>query len=119
MLILPQVDLTCPKRPTSSPAFISSWFGFDGLLRSISLTVRTHGSVRQLLEAGWDNEPGCIVFDVRLSDTSRLDFREKLASLRIRPPVAVMTGRGDIRMSVRAMKAAAVDFLPKPFREQT
>jgi FixJ family two-component response regulator len=92
--------------------------GLDSLLRSIALTARTHGSVQQFLDTDRLDEPGCIVLDVRLPDTSRLDFREELASLGIRLPVVLMTRRGDIPMSVRATKAGAVDFLPKPFRDQ-
>ena len=62
--------------------------------------------------------PGCLVLDVRLPGMSGLDFQSQLAALGIHLPVILMTGHGDIPMSVRAMKAGAVDFLPKPFRDQ-
>ena len=61
---------------------------------------------------------GCLVLDVRLPGISGLDFQSQLAELGIHLPVILITGHGDIQMSVRAMKAGAVDFLPKPFRDQ-
>ena len=61
---------------------------------------------------------GCLVLDVRLPGISGLDFQSQLAELGIHLPVILVTGHGDIQMSVRAMKAGAVDFLPKPFRDQ-
>src|SRR5438128_2019114 len=60
----------------------------------------------------------CLALDVRLPGVSGLDFQSQLAALGIHLPVILVTGHGDITMSVRAMKAGAVDFLPKPFREQ-
>ncbi|MCC8943581.1 response regulator transcription factor [Bradyrhizobium sp. Arg62] len=96
----------------------SQRFGLDSLLRSVGLTARTYGSTHEFLKADRLDGPGCIVLDVRLPGTSGLDFQEELATLGIRLPVVLMTGHGDIPMSVRAMKAGAVDFLPKPFREQ-
>jgi FixJ family two-component response regulator len=92
--------------------------GLEGLLRSVGLTARTYGSVQDFLKADRLDGPGCIVLDVRLPGTNGLDFQEGLASLGIHLPVVLMTGHGDIPMSVRAMKAGAVDFLPKPFRDQ-
>ena len=62
--------------------------------------------------------PGCLVLDVRLPGISGLDFQSQLTALGIHLPVILVTGHGDIPMSVRAMKAGAVDFLPKPFRDQ-
>src|SRR5215212_3558424 len=88
------------------------------LLRSVCLEVRTYGSVRQFLDARGKESPGCIVLDVRLPGISGLDFQSQLADLGIHLPVVLMTGHGDVPMSVRAMKAGAVDFLPKPFRDQ-
>ncbi|MCC8954185.1 response regulator transcription factor [Bradyrhizobium sp. Pear77] len=96
----------------------SQRFGLDSLLRSVGLAARTYGSTQEFLKADRLDGPGCIVLDVRLPGTSGLDFQEELATLGIRLPVVLMTGHGDIPMSVRAMKAGAVDFLPKPFREQ-
>jgi FixJ family two-component response regulator len=88
------------------------------LLQSIGLETRAYGSVRDFLDAARPDLPGCLVLDVRLPGQSGLDFQSQLAELGIRIPVVLITGHGDIPMSVRAMKAGAVDFLPKPFREQ-
>ena len=88
------------------------------LVRSVGLRAGTYGSVREFLDAGIVDEAGCIVLDVRLPGVSGLDFQTQLVALGIRLPVILITGHGDIPMSVRAMKAGAVDFLPKPFRDQ-
>jgi FixJ family two-component response regulator len=88
------------------------------LFRSVGMVARTYGSVRAFLDAGREDVPSCLLLDVRLPGTSGLDFQGQLQSLGIDLPVILMTGHGDIPMSVRAMKAGAVDFLPKPFREQ-
>jgi FixJ family two-component response regulator len=90
----------------------------DSLLRSVGLETRVFGSVRQFLDAGSTEGPGCIVLDVRLPGMSGLDFQSQLAELGVHLPVVLITGHGDIPMSVRAMKAGAVDFLQKPFRDQ-
>jgi len=88
------------------------------LLRSVGIEARAYGSVQQFLDAQAQGDPGCIVLDVRLPGISGLDFQSQLAELGIHLPVVLMTGHGDVPMSVRAMKAGAVDFLPKPFRDQ-
>jgi FixJ family two-component response regulator len=90
----------------------------DSLFRSVGLETRAYGSVREFLDAKSDNGAGCLVLDVRLPGISGLEFQQMLAELGIRLPVIMMTGHGDIPMSVRAMKAGAVDFLTKPFRDQ-
>lgn len=90
----------------------------DSLFRSTGLATQLYKSVAAFLDAPTSNEPGCIVLDVRLPGMSGLDFQERLSDLGVRMPVILMTGHGDIPMSVRAMKAGAVDFLPKPFRDQ-
>jgi FixJ family two-component response regulator len=64
------------------------------------------------------DKPGCIVIDIRLPDMNGLDFQVRLTEMGVRLPVVMMTGYGDIPMSVRAMKRGAVDFLPKPFHDQ-
>ena len=92
--------------------------GLDSLLRSVGLTAKTYGSTQEFLKADRLDGPGCIVLDIRLPGVNGLDFQEELGSLGIRLPVVLMTGHGDIPMSVRAMKAGAIDFLPKPFRDQ-
>lgn len=90
----------------------------DSLLRSVGLKTRTYGSAREVLERRPDDQPGCLVLDVRLPGISGLDFQERLAEHGINLPVILITGHGDIPMSVRAMKAGAVDFLAKPFHDQ-
>jgi FixJ family two-component response regulator len=90
----------------------------DSLFRSVGLVTKTYGSAREFLEAKRDDGPGCLVLDVRLPGISGLEFQEQLASHGIFLPTVLITGHGDIPMSVRAMKAGAVDFLPKPFRDQ-
>jgi FixJ family two-component response regulator len=87
------------------------------LFRSVDLEVRAYASVQSFLDQLSDR-PGCIVLDVRLPGTSGLDFQVRLNELGIRLPAVMMTGYGDIPMSVQAMKAGAVDFLAKPFRDQ-
>ena len=90
----------------------------DSLFRSVGLEARTYGSAREFLDAKRPDRPGCLVLDIRLPGTSGLDFQSQLADLGIALPVVLMTGHGDIPMSVRGMKAGAVDFLAKPFRDQ-
>ncbi|MET1110502.1 MAG: response regulator transcription factor [Allosphingosinicella sp.] len=88
------------------------------LFRSVGLSARVYGSVQGFLASSPGGEPGCIVLDVRLPGLSGLDFQDRLDEFGIALPVVLMTGHGDIPMSVRAMKAGAVDFLAKPFRDQ-
>jgi len=90
----------------------------DSLLRSIGLQTRVLGSPAELLQAVLPDVPGCIVLDVRLPGISGLDLQGQLANQGIHLPIVFMTGHGDIPMTVRAMKAGAVDFLSKPFRDQ-
>lgn len=90
----------------------------DSLFRSVGLATRLYGSARAFLDAPRPDEPGCLVLDVRLPGISGLEFQTHLLSMDIRIPVVLMTGYGDIPMSVRAMKAGAIDFLSKPFRDQ-
>ncbi|MDO7900062.1 response regulator transcription factor [Pseudomonas citrulli] len=88
------------------------------LLRSIGLQVRLFGSVAEFALHPRPELPSCLVLDVRLQGTSGLDFQHELAKANVHLPIVFMTGHGDIAMTVRAMKAGAVDFLAKPFREQ-
>ena len=90
----------------------------ESLLRSVGLEARSYGSAAELVAASRPDRPGCVVLDVRLPGMSGLDFQAQLTELGIHLPIVLMTGHGDIPMSVRAMKAGAVDFLPKPFRDQ-
>jgi FixJ family two-component response regulator len=90
----------------------------DSLLRSVGLRVQAYGSVNEFLAARRPDAAGCLILDVRLPGISGLDFQAQLAALDIQLPVILMTGYGDIPMSVRGMKAGAIDFLTKPFRHQ-
>jgi FixJ family two-component response regulator len=90
----------------------------ESLFESVGLDSRTYRAARDFLDTSLADEPGCIVIDIRLPDMSGLDFQVQLTQLGVRLPVIMMTGYGDIPMSVRAMKRGAVDFLPKPFRDQ-
>jgi FixJ family two-component response regulator len=88
------------------------------LFRSVGLETKAFGNAQEFLTSGHAHDAGCLVLDVRLPGLSGLDFQEKLAAADIRMPIVLMTGHGDIPMSVRAMKAGALDFLTKPFRDQ-
>ncbi|HWF01030.1 MAG TPA: response regulator [Caulobacteraceae bacterium] len=89
------------------------------LLRSVGLRARLYDSVASFIaEGGAEDTHGCLVLDVRLPGQSGLDFQAELAKTGNRLPVIFITGHGDIPMSVRAMKAGAVEFLTKPFRDQ-
>jgi FixJ family two-component response regulator len=88
------------------------------LFRSVGLAARTFASAGEFLQAKLPDTPTCLVLDVRLPGLSGLDFQAELAKANIDIPIVFMTGHGDIPMTVRAMKAGAVEFLPKPFRDQ-
>ena len=90
----------------------------DSLFRSIGLETRLFGSPAELLGGSLPDGPGCIVLDVRLPGVSGLDLQGQLSRQGIEFPIIFMPGHGDIPMSVRAMKAGAIDFLAKPFRDQ-
>ena len=88
------------------------------LFRSMKFDAQAFESAAALMEVASFNRPGCIVLDVRLPGLSGLDFQTQLERLGCKMPIVFMTGFGDIPMSVRAMKAGAVDFLTKPFKDQ-
>ncbi|WP_231712637.1 response regulator transcription factor [Vineibacter terrae] len=90
----------------------------EDLLGSVGLQVRVFGSVREFLAAERVDAPGCLVLDVRMPGQSGLDFQREMSGAGIHLPVIFITGHGDIQMSVRAMKAGAIEFLAKPFRDQ-
>jgi len=90
----------------------------DSLIRSVGLKVELFGSAREFLQRKPPKVPSCLILDIRLPGISGLDFQRKLAEDNNPIPVIFITGHGDIPMSVRAMKAGAVEFLPKPFRDQ-
>ncbi|WP_271407892.1 response regulator transcription factor [Pseudomonas sp. Q1-7] len=90
----------------------------DGLLRSIGLRVETFESSQQFLAFPRRDVPSCLILDVRLRGESGLALQEQFEQSGVRMPIVFMTGHGDIAMTVKAMKAGAVDFLAKPFRDQ-
>src|SRR5919106_1171770 len=89
-----------------------------GLLRSVGLEVLAFGSTQEFLQSERPDRPGCLVLDVRLPGRSGLDFQRELAQTGIHLPIVFISGHGDIPMSVRAIKAGAIEFLPKPFHDQ-
>jgi FixJ family two-component response regulator len=90
----------------------------SNLLQSVGLQVEVFGSAPELMRRSLPDVASCLVLDVRLPGLSGLDFQSELAKANIHIPIVFMTGHGDIPMSVMAMKAGAVDFLSKPFRQQ-
>jgi FixJ family two-component response regulator len=90
----------------------------EGLFNSVGIATRTYAAAGEFLAAPAIDRPGCIVIDIRLPDMNGLDFQVQLTEMGVRLPVVMMSGHGDIPMSVRAMKRGAVDFLAKPFRDQ-
>jgi FixJ family two-component response regulator len=88
------------------------------LLRSVGYDVRGYDSARAFLSSAPKDEPGCVIVDVRMPGLSGLELQGAVSKLGTGLPVIVMTGFGDVRMSVQAMKAGAIDFLEKPFRDQ-
>ena len=88
------------------------------LMSSVGLQVEGFDSADALLKRNLPDAPSCLVLDVRLRGLSGLDFQRQLAARNCRIPIIFITGHGDIPMSVRAMKAGAVEFLTKPFRDQ-
>jgi FixJ family two-component response regulator len=90
----------------------------ERLFRSVGLRAEVFPSAAEFLQVKRADVPSCLVLDVRLPGLSGLDFQAELAKADIRLPIVFMTGHGDIPMTVKAMKAGAVEFLPKPFRDQ-
>jgi RNA polymerase sigma factor (sigma-70 family) len=88
------------------------------LIESVGLQVELFGSPREFLAGKLPNLPSCLVLDIRLPGISGLDFQGQLAKANIQIPIIFITAHGDIPMTVRAMKAGAVEFLTKPFRNQ-
>jgi len=88
------------------------------LFRSVGLRVEVFPSAAEFLQHRLPDVPSCLILDIRLPRLSGLDFQADLAKAGIRIPIIFMTGHGDIPMTVRAMKAGAIDFLSKPFRDQ-
>jgi FixJ family two-component response regulator len=90
----------------------------DNLLKSVGFEVELFASPQDFLQSNRPDRPGCIVLDVRFPGRSGLDMQRDLAQVEAQLPIIFITGYGDIPMSVRAMKAGAVEFLTKPFRDQ-
>jgi len=90
----------------------------EDLVRSVGLEVRTFAAPQEFLDSKPPDVAGCLVLDVRLPGMSGLTFQKELAKEGLALPVIFITGHGDIPMSVRAMKAGAVEFLTKPFHDQ-
>ena len=88
------------------------------LIRSVGLSVETFASAQEFLQSKRPNLPACLILDVRMPGLSGLDLQRDLTEANIHIPIIFITGHGDIPMSVRAMKAGAVEFLTKPFRDQ-
>jgi FixJ family two-component response regulator len=88
------------------------------LLRSVGLRVETYGSAQSFLQAELPTAPTCLVLDIRMPGQSGLDLQAELVREDIRIPIIFITGHADVPMSVKALKAGAVDFLTKPFRDQ-
>jgi len=88
------------------------------LISTVGLQVETFDSAEAALQRVPQDAPSCLVLDVRLRGLSGLDFQRELAARNIHIPIVFITGHGDIPMSVRAMKAGAIEFLTKPFRDQ-
>src|SRR5262249_61485332 len=90
----------------------------QGLLRSVGLRVELFASVQEFLDSQQLRRPGCLVLDVRLPGRSGLDFHDDLVRANVHLPVVFISGHADVQMSVRAMKAGAIEFLTKPVRHQ-
>jgi FixJ family two-component response regulator len=97
---------------------LSMRVALTNLFRSMNLGVEVFGSAPELLQSKLPDIVSCLVLDIRLPGVSGLEFQGSLAKAGIHIPIVFMTGHGDIPMSVKAMKAGAVDFLTKPFRDQ-
>ena len=90
----------------------------SSLIRSVGMGVETFSSAEEFIEAERPEIPSCLVLDVRMRGMSGLELQRELAGIKVNTPIIFITGHGDIPMSVRAMKAGAMEFLTKPFRDQ-
>jgi FixJ family two-component response regulator len=90
----------------------------EDLLRSVDLEVQTYGSAQEFLRANLPTAPSCLVLDIRMPGLSGLDLQAELVKEQVNIPIVFLTGHGDVPMAVRALRAGAVNFLMKPFREQ-
>jgi FixJ family two-component response regulator len=90
----------------------------SALIRSVGLRVRLFSSAQDFLQSEREESPGCLIVDVRMPGLSGLDLQTELMKEGVEIPIIFITGFGDIPMTVQAMKAGALEFLTKPFREQ-
>jgi FixJ family two-component response regulator len=90
----------------------------ERLVRSVGFSAQSFESARDFLSSRRPNVPSCLILDVRLPGLSGLDLQRELVEAGVHIPIIFVTGHGDIPMSVQAMKAGAVEFLTKPFRDQ-
>ncbi|MDY0356209.1 MAG: response regulator [Sedimentisphaerales bacterium] len=88
------------------------------LIEDIGLAVRTFSGARQFLDHYDSSQPGCLVLDVRMSGMSGIELQARLNELNVAIPTIIITGHGDVPMAVETMKAGAIDFIEKPFRDQ-
>lgn len=114
---------TPPGKPLGPTVFVvdddvSMREALSRLIRSVGLHVETFSSAREFLRQKEPEVPACLVLDVRLPGLSGMELQREMASANCRIPIIFITGHGDIPMSVRAMKAGAVDFITKPFHDQ-
>lgn len=112
-----------PPKAESEMVFVidddpSVRIALEDLLSSIGMAVQTFGSVQEFLHGQLPDCAGCLVLDIRMPGLSGLEFQRDMADLGVHLPIIFITGHGDIPMSVQAMKAGAIEFLTKPFREQ-
>lgn len=118
------MSIAATASPTEEPIIyvldddLSVRSSLEDLLASVGLRSMLFGSTREFLDTPRPDAPGCLILDIRMPGMSGLDFQEHMARSGISLPVIFITGHGDIPMSVRAMKAGAVEFLTKPFRDQ-
>jgi FixJ family two-component response regulator len=119
-----QVTLSSPTIPTDRPVVFvvdddaSVRKALEDLLESAGLSVNSFGSVPEFLSCTLPDEPACLVLDVRMPGMSGLDCQREMANSNIHIPIVFITAHGDVATSVRAMKAGAIEFLSKPFRDQ-
>jgi FixJ family two-component response regulator len=117
-------DSTDPNAISEEPIVLvidddrSVCIAIENLLRSVRLRVQTYNSAQSFFQAPLPTAPTCLVLDVRLPGQSGLDLQSELIREEVRIPIIFLTAHGDVRMSVRALKAGAIDFLIKPFSNQ-
>jgi FixJ family two-component response regulator len=116
--------MTQPSETSNEPVVIvvdddtSMCVALGNLLRSVGLRVETHNSAQSFLQAPLPTSPTCLILDVRMPGQSGLELQAELAREDVRIPTIFITGHSDVPMTVKALKAGAIDFLTKPFRNQ-